>query len=68
MSARFSPTPRAVQERFDATASCAPHPAKCKRIDAFGDALPARDVAAVNAAGAAITFDAYMADVAAGQG
>lgn len=49
-------------------ASCATPPAKWKRIDAFGDALPARDVAAVTAAGAAITFDAYMADVAAGQG
>lgn len=49
-------------------AGCATPPAKWKRIDAFGDALPARDVAAVAAAGAPITFDAYMADVAAGQG
>ena len=49
-------------------AGCATPPAKWKRIDAFGDALPARDVEAVAAAGAPITFDAYMADVAAGQG
>lgn len=49
-------------------AGCATPPAKWKRIDAFGDALPARDVAAVAAAGAPITFDAYMADVAAGHG
>lgn len=49
-------------------AGCATPPAKWKRIDAFGDALPERDVAAVAAAGAAITFDDYMADVAAGKG
>lgn len=49
-------------------ANCATPPAKWKRIDAFGDALPARDVDAVAAAGAAITFDDYMADVAAGKG
>lgn len=47
---------------------CATPPAKWKRIDAFGDALPARDVEAVAAAGPAISFDDYMADVAAGQG
>lgn len=49
-------------------AGCATPPAKWKRIDAFGDVLPARDAAAVAAAGAAISFDDYMADVAAGQG
>lgn len=49
-------------------ANCATPPAKWKRIDAFGDALPARDVDAVAAAGATITFDDYMADVAAGKG
>ena len=51
-----------------ALAGCATPPAKWKRIDAFGDALPERDVAAVAAAGAALTFDDYMADVAAGKG
>jgi len=49
-------------------AGCATPPAKWKRIDAFGDVLPARDAAAVAAAGAAISFDDYMADVAVGQG
>lgn len=49
-------------------AGCATPPAKWKRIDAFGDALPARDVEPVAAAGGPITFEAYMADVAAGQG
>lgn len=49
-------------------AGCVTPPAKWKRIDAFSDALPARDVAPVAAAGEPITFEAYMADVAAGQG
>lgn len=49
-------------------AGCATPPAKWKRIDAFGDALPARDLAPVAAAGGAITFDQYIADLMEGNG
>lgn len=47
---------------------CATPPAKWKRIDAFGDTLPARDLAPVAAAGGPISFDDYIADLMQGNG
>lgn len=57
-----------ADSKYVPKANCETPVAQWKRIDIFGDALPAEDAAAVAKAGGAISWDDYVAKAQAGEG